>query len=427
MANQTIQNFKSLAQNPKARIGIIATFGVIVAALVVTNMNTDSKNQRPADLNATVNIGNAPRVQVTPGTSDNVRHNELVQKQNEQNAQKALETGNSSVPRLVNPGLKEVEDPFKLVGPANEPRKEDARAGEITIPLPPTDIQPVAKPEPQPISAPQAPVVTPEMAEKKAAQEESLKMHIASMLNNWAPVGQRLEFNYTGTRTEAVANGSTVQTAGGVNGQTVGSNGVAVDQSTSAGPNKNVASIKAGSIVSAIILTSVNSDEPGPVLAQIVSGPYAGARVMGSFSRGQNAEKLTLQFNTISIPNAPTSFGISAYAVDPDSARTALASNVDKHYLERYGSLFASSFLTGYAGAIAQSGATQTTTIGPDGVNTSTQYPTLNSKEKALIALGEFGSAVGEAVGEGFNRPVTITLNSGVSIGLLFMSDATFK
>ena len=58
-----------------------------------------------------------------------------------------------------------------------------------------------------------------------------------------------------------------------------------------------------------------------------------------------------LNFSLLSIPQIINSVSISAVAIDPYTAHTALSGDVNNHYLLRYGSLFASSFLQGYAQA----------------------------------------------------------------------------
>ena len=100
--------------------------------------------------------------------------------------------------------------------------------------------------------------------------------------------------------------------------------------------------------------TSINSDEKSPVLASIVSGELKGAHLVGEFSL-QN-DVVVVKFTKISVPQIPNSLPVDAYAIDPDTARTALAHDVDNHYMLRYGTLFASSFLSGLASAISSSG-----------------------------------------------------------------------
>jgi intracellular multiplication protein IcmE len=180
--------------------------------------------------------------------------------------------------------------------------------------------------------------------------------------------------------------------------------------------------LKAGTILFGVIDTAINSDEPGPVMATIVDGPYKGARLLGNIQMGsKNAEKVVINFNTLSIPLVEKSVSVSIVAIDPDTARTALASNVDHHYLTRYGFLFASAFMEGYGKAIQNSGSVATNNPGSNTTTTTSQ--TLNGKQEFRVGLGTVGQKWGKQVGETFGRPPTITVNSGTGVGLLLLED----
>lgn len=200
------------------------------------------------------------------------------------------------------------------------------------------------------------------------------------------------------------------------------------DVSSTNQPPKQPASIKAGDVVFGILNTKINSDEPGPILATIVSGKYRGAKLVGAV---QQSPKITgtngpttviLSFNIMSIKNMSNSISVNVIAIDPDTARTALASEVDFHRLYRYGTLFASSFLSGYGSAITSSGSV--TFNNTDGSQTTYQQE-LNPTETFLAALGGVGTELGDALSDAVDRPNTITVNSGVSLGLLFLDDVT--
>lgn len=180
--------------------------------------------------------------------------------------------------------------------------------------------------------------------------------------------------------------------------------------------------IKAGTILFAVLDTAVNSDEPGPVLATIVHGKYKGAKLIGSIAHESRQEKLLMTFETMTLKTLPTSMSVSVVAIDVNTARTAVGSDVDKHYLLRYGTLFASSFMEGYADAITEAG-TVTTTSAFTG-STTTQKPQLSGKEELLAALGEVGKRWGQQIRPVFNKPYTVTVNQGTGLGLLFLSDA---
>ena len=182
--------------------------------------------------------------------------------------------------------------------------------------------------------------------------------------------------------------------------------------------------VKTGDILFAVLDTSVNTDEPGPILATIVSGKLKGSKIIGSFTLPSNADKMVVTFNTLSMQGADQTISISAYAIDPNTARTALASRVNHHYLMRYGSLFASTFLAGFSSAIQS--ADTTITIGGTGGTTDTTVQNGIDRsllENALIGLGEVGKAWSETAQEQMNRPTTIELFSGTGMGVLFTQD----
>lgn len=181
--------------------------------------------------------------------------------------------------------------------------------------------------------------------------------------------------------------------------------------------------IKAGSILFAVLDTAVNTDEPGPVLATIVHGKYKGSKLIGAIEHADRQEKVIMTFETMSIPANETSNTIKAVAIDVNTARTAVGSDVNKHYLLRYGSLFASSFLEGYSKAISEQGTT--TTVSPlTGATTQTK-PELSGSEEFFVALGEVGKRWGQQIRPIFNMPYTVTVNQGTGLGILFLSDAS--
>lgn len=188
--------------------------------------------------------------------------------------------------------------------------------------------------------------------------------------------------------------------------------------------------VKAGSILFASLDTAINSDEPGPVMATIIQGKFKGAKVIGTLQAAAQAagasnnrpEKVTLNFASLSMDAFPKSISIQAVAIDPDTARTALASDVDHHYLLRYGTLFASSFMSGYAKVITAQGTTQTSTTAG---STTTQTPTLSPRQQIFGALGEVGKNFSNAASSYFSTPNTITVDAGTGIGLLVLQDIT--
>lgn len=182
---------------------------------------------------------------------------------------------------------------------------------------------------------------------------------------------------------------------------------------------------KAGTVLFAVLLNGLNSDQPGtPVLAQIVSGKFKGAKLMGSFARED--KKLVIKFALMSLPDWPASMSIDAYAIDGDTGANALATHVDSHYLLRYGSLFAAGFLQGFGNAYASANSQ----CPPHALNCinigGTTANTVTTKTAAYQGFGQVGTTLGQQVGTQFNTPPTVVVDQGVGIGVLIMTDIPY-
>ncbi|MBN9230717.1 MAG: type IV secretion protein IcmE [Legionella sp. 40-6] len=258
-----------------------------------------------------------------------------------------------------------------------------------------------------------------QMAEQKyqqRIQQRSADMLSAAnqMLSEWRTVSTQ---TYTAGQEEKEGPRSGPDGVASVRGGT--------NSSTFSGNAANQpAIIKTGDILFAVIETSINSDEPGPILATIVAGKFKGTKLIGTFNLPSNSEKMVISFNTMSVPGAPKTTSISAFAIDPNTARTALSSKTNHHYLMRYGSLFASSFLEGFGNAF-QSANTTVTVGGTGGGNNVTISNGVgrSTLENAVIGLATVGKAWGQQAQQLFSRPTTVEVYSGSPVGILFTQD----
>jgi intracellular multiplication protein IcmE len=194
-----------------------------------------------------------------------------------------------------------------------------------------------------------------------------------------------------------------------------GSASIGSASAASAGVTGDV--IKAGEVMFAVLDTGINSDEPSPIMATIVTGKLKGAKLLGEFSRVE--KRVVLRFAVMSIPGVNHSISINTVAISQKTARTALADHVDNHYMMRYGTLFASAFLEGMADAIVKSGAQ--TTEGASGFTTT--YQELSNGKLAAVGFGEVGKKYSENLSKNFTIPPTVRVYSGTGLGILFMSD----
>ncbi len=259
--------------------------------------------------------------------------------------------------------------------------------------------------------------------QKSLISSESRKKDMESILANMSATADTLAANSTKIATQSFIQGDEIKSD---NESTF--SGTEKSNLASAGlNNKNDTILKAGTVLFAVLETAVNSDEPGPILARIVQPPLQNTTIIGSMQTSSNkyAEGLLLSFSTANIPDRIRTYGITAVAIDPDTARTAIASDVDHHYLLRWGTLFAASFLQGYSKAVAQSGTkVDTSNNGAQSVTTTTQSP-LNPTQQVHQGLSEVATAWGQGISTFSSRPTTITIKAGTSIGLLLTADFT--
>lgn len=241
----------------------------------------------------------------------------------------------------------------------------------------------------------------------------------SQLISAWQPVVMQ---HQEGTRDTEKSKLAGSELAGGAAGS-----GQAGGGATGTG-NGTPPVIKAGTILFAILDTAVDSDYPDtPVMATIVEGEFKGAKLLGkmaSTSSAQNQQgqdKVSLTFNLMNMDAWTTGKTVNAFAIDPDTARTVLASSVNYHYMLRYGSLFATSFLSGYASAVQNSGATNTTSI----FGSTTGNATYSPLGKIAIGLGQVGTALSSVVSSYSSTPPTVKVNAGVGLGILFMADVT--
>jgi intracellular multiplication protein IcmE len=125
--------------------------------------------------------------------------------------------------------------------------------------------------------------------------------------------------------------------------------------------------LRPGDLLHAVLQTAIDSDEPGPVRARVVGERFEGGILLGALDKlaapvGSRPERVLVRFRWLTLPAGAT-YALEAYAVDPATGRTALATEVDPHYGSRWGALIAASFLEGYGEAVANQH--RIVTVGP--------------------------------------------------------------
>lgn len=174
--------------------------------------------------------------------------------------------------------------------------------------------------------------------------------------------------------------------------------------------------LRPGDVLYAETLTNVSSDMDSPVLAEIVSGEYKGARLTGSFAADKASSRMVVSFSNMTLEDGRV-LSVNAFAVDGATAETAVASDVERRYVARYGPIIAASFISGYAQSRAQTAQTVVGTGDDSTVATSEA-----SAEQSLFAgVSRAASAVSSDIMANAPKGPKIILRDGYPIGIIFV------
>lgn len=415
---ERMKNMEKMMNNPKQRNIYLAVVG-LMGLMVVSGVYFVAKNTRSAGSQSGAQVAGIPNGVVgVPGSSTSPEYNKKIRESNDLGAKAALEQNKSFIPTpggkasviAASPMDALMAQQAKQVKPKPEQaesKKPDAVATSL----------PKATSEPQTVKTSyEVQQAQPQPQAERLKYGESDYALVATLLGRQTARKSHSEFNYAGSADLLKGGGAAIRQPS--------LNNAASSAASADKGSQNVGTVyKAGTVLDAVLETAVNSDEPSPILATIVTGPLSGTKLIGSIK--DLGQKLVLQFSTANVPGLRNSIAVSAVAIDQNSDRTALASSVDNHYLERYGMLFASAFLSGWSQAISSQNAT-TNVSGLGGVTVSQgQY---TSKQINEMALGNVGTAMASQAQQNVSQiKPTVKINSGVALGILLMSDLTIK
>jgi intracellular multiplication protein IcmE len=376
---------EALRTNPMMKAGVIGGIVVVIIGGILL-FGGKKPSQAPSHLPRGNNFKEAP------GTNQvSEAYRQAVEEGDTQRVEEAIKTGSSAMPTPIAPPVGRValpddnapeEDPLdrwrriqeerqKRVEDAPELPKADPNAGTI---------QALAQAMSQQMSSlvsahtPQSPrqtlITPPEYLESQAAQEG------ASNPGANSPAG-----------------GDTTETA------------------------LNII-IPAGTVEYAQLLIEANSDVPGPIMAQLASGPLAGAKILGSFSNSD--QYLTLNFDTVVVNGV--SYSISAIALNPDTANIGMLTDINHRYMQRIVLPAAAAFIEGFGSAVAQ---TDSTTVDTSSGTTVSQESDLNTRQELLKGVAQGAGKLSEILDDQANVEPQLRVRTGTPMGILFLQPVT--
>jgi intracellular multiplication protein IcmE len=178
--------------------------------------------------------------------------------------------------------------------------------------------------------------------------------------------------------------------------------------------------IPAGRGIYAHPVLALSSDQASPAVFQADSGPIAGDRMIGAFSRASN--RLIVRISTIIHQGQPIS--AEGLVIAPDTMEASVASGVDQHYLTRFALPAAAAFVQGLGQAL-ETTSNSTAVVSPLGGATTTT--SLNFPQQLGVAAGTAASNIGSTLNQAAPKGPTITLDANVAVGVMFLSNVTYQ
>ena len=176
--------------------------------------------------------------------------------------------------------------------------------------------------------------------------------------------------------------------------------------------------IPAGRGVYAHPILSLSSDEASPAVFQADSGPIAGDRMLGTFSKESNR----LIIHISSIVHNGENISCDGVVTAPDTMEASVASQVDEHYVSRFILPAAAAFVQGLGQALATTSNSVAVLSPLGGATTSTN---LNFHQQLGVAAGAAAQQIGSTLNQETPRGPTISLEANVSVGVMFLSNVT--
>jgi intracellular multiplication protein IcmE len=177
--------------------------------------------------------------------------------------------------------------------------------------------------------------------------------------------------------------------------------------------------IPAGRGVYAHPILALSSDQSTPAVFQADSGPIAGDRMLGSFSKEN--DRLVVRIATII--HQGQAIGAVGMVIAPETMEASVATGVDQHYLARFVLPAAAAFVQGLGQAIE---TTSNTTAVLSPLGGATTVTSLNLPKQLGVAAGVAASNIGSTLNQAAPKGPTITLDANVSVGVIFLTNVTY-
>lgn len=372
---------------------LMVVVGAVVAIAVSLFSGSNGRSQ--------VGLLKPPDIHEPPGGKQTPNLQEQTEMANKQRTEEAIKSGNSSIPTPLGPGTDTGE--LSPAPPKDDPLNELRAEVE--------NMNKQLQEAKQQAAAPPPPPAAQEPFDTSLAQ--AMQRQMGQLLDSWVPKGTKQVAVYDLDE----LNRERKEQAGGTGASNgADKNGAAASQTP---PAKTI--VPSGTVSYAELLTEANSDVPGPILAQVVSGPLKGARVIGRFQVNDGyADYLVMTFKLADLNG--TDYKINALALDPDTTLGGMATEVDQRYMMRLVLPAAAGFLQGFASALGQGNQNIVT----NGTTTIVEQSSKGTRQGLYSGLGTAAQTASQFFQTQANQTKPLVrVAAGTPMGLFFVDTVT--
>jgi len=373
-----------------------------VGAALALVMGTVTSDKKPIQSN----VATAPDLSEPPGGTASPFFIEQNSQANHDRADAAMQVGGSALPTPVGRDMTAVVDKNKK-DPMVEFKEETERLKQ--------ELRTEQQQNTMQLQAMQQKMAAQPRNDLGATQDESLaramQKQMETLMESWTPRSAKVVNGYG----EQVMKDMETKSAA-VYSQMQGIQDQASAQAAQAVPDKVI--VPSGTVNYVQLLTEANSDIPGPILAQILSGPLSGGRAIGRFQVLNDF--LVMSFSVVSLKGKE--YAINAIALDPDTTLGGLATEVDHRYLTRVLLPAAGAFVQAFGQSLSE---TDTTTTVTDG-SVLQDKAKKGGKEAMYAGIGQAGQTLQEFFqSEANNTKTLVRVAVGTPMGMFFLAPVT--
>jgi hypothetical protein len=419
-----LENVAALGKNPKTSRVIIATVGAVVLVGSIAVIGIVSKNKRaeappPAELSGAA-VGSTPALgeDRSAALADSAQYKDIVAAASKERSKTALENGESAQPLAAT-----IESTLKAAPTPAEAAASAAKAEEVRL-----QQQALEQAKAQALAAQQMQAQQQQQGYQQQNPQGD-QVYQQQLTNAQAAMAQLMAPRARGSQVYGLVDAQTtggglqqVSLQGGGAGQagTAGGASSGSSTATAAAAAGHVTLIGAGIIESARMDMGANTDVGGDFVATLLTGKWAGAKLIGSVQRRGELAAMTVR--TMSLPAQGVSVPATAVILDPETAEGGTATDVDRKLFIKYG---VKPLAAGFA-AVADYLKNSGTTVVVNGETVTTSQPELTNKKAGQIVAGSAAQQV-SADANALDTTPTVRVRRGAIVGVFFTQDVLYS